>query len=157
MTKEKKQEYTLKITRANKSQMVEILYEILEEYLMDAKNSYDNNDKDGFHDYIIKATAVIKELNQSINWESDLARRFFSIYIYFQKELALADIYFDINRVEIIMRLVSKFKKTYEEVSKIDTSEPVMKNTETMYAGLTYGKESLVVHINGDRNRGYSV
>jgi len=157
MTKEKKQEYTLRISNANKTQMIEILYEILEEYLKDAIECKELSDREGFHGYLVKSQAVIRELIQSINRESEIAGKLFSLYIFFQKEISAADVAYDTERPKALIRLTEKLKSAYIELSKRDESGPVMKNAEAMFAGLTYGKESLVVHINTDRNRGYSV
>ena len=55
MTKELKQEYTLKITQANKTQLVVILYEMLLTYLEDAVSAHEKNDRAGFRDGIRKA------------------------------------------------------------------------------------------------------
>jgi len=41
MTKELKQEYTLRISRANKSELVVILYEMLIDYIDEAKENLD--------------------------------------------------------------------------------------------------------------------
>ena len=40
MTKELKQEFTLKISQANKSQLVVILYEMMLTYIGEAKQAY---------------------------------------------------------------------------------------------------------------------
>ena len=41
MTKELKQEYTLRITQANKTQLITILYEMLLVYVDDARTAYE--------------------------------------------------------------------------------------------------------------------
>ena len=48
MTKEMKQQFTLKITRANKSQLVVILYEMLLTYLDEAQSAHEKNDRSNF-------------------------------------------------------------------------------------------------------------
>ena len=45
MTKELKQEFTLRITQANKTQLITILYEMVLLYLEEAKAAIDADDK----------------------------------------------------------------------------------------------------------------
>lgn len=63
MTKELKQEYTLKITQANKSELIVILYEMLLLYLEEAEQGHEKEDKAGFRDGIRKARGCLKELD----------------------------------------------------------------------------------------------
>ena len=45
---------------------------------------------------------------------------------------------------------------SYKELEKKDFSEPIMGNTQTVYAGLTYGKYSLNEDVSAvSMNRGY--
>ena len=48
MTKEMKQNYTLRISQANKSELVVIVYEMLLTYIEDAKAAHANGDTEGF-------------------------------------------------------------------------------------------------------------
>ena len=45
MTKELKQEFTLRITQANKTQLITILYEMVLLYIEEAKEALDAEDK----------------------------------------------------------------------------------------------------------------
>ena len=46
MTNEKKQEFTLRVSQANKTEMLVIIYDIFLEYLEDAKKAKEKDDKD---------------------------------------------------------------------------------------------------------------
>ena len=48
----------------------------------------------------------------------------------------------DVN-LDSCERVISSLKDSFEEVSKQDTSGPVIENGQQVYAGLTYGKGSL--------------
>ena len=60
---------------------------------------------------------------------------------------------------ETVREVMGKLKEAFQEVAKQDYSAPVMKNTQQVYAGLTYGKGSLneVLLTGNDSNRGYRV
>ena len=97
MTNEKKQEFTLRITSANSTELIEILYEMLLEYVEDAKAAIEKNDINEIHDAIRKARGCLRELMESIDFEYDIAGYFMSLYAYVNKELLLAEIRKDVK------------------------------------------------------------
>lgn len=157
MTSELKQEYILKISQANKSGLVVIIYEMLLDYLSEAKEYIENENPDAFHDSIRNATGCLRELNNSINKEHEVANNLFSLNIYCMKELAKADLHYSKINIENVEKIIKKLYETMKITAKQDSSDPLMNNTHRVYAGLTYGKESLVVNINSESNRGYTV
>ena len=58
----------------------------------------------------------------------------------------------------IFIVMIQELKESYEQVSSQDTSAPIMQNTQTVYAGLTYGKTSLNVDLSDQgTHRGFRV
>ena len=55
--------------------------------------------------------------------------------------------------------MIKGLKESFEEVAKQDGSGPVMENTQQVYAGLTYGRDSLseVTMYGNMANRGFRV
>lgn len=156
MTDEIKQAYTLRISQANRSEMVVIIYEMLFMYIDEAQSALREGNKDAFHDAIRKCTACIRELCASINYELSVSSDLLSLYVYCMKLLAQADSHYlgeNLYNVELIM---NKLYDAQREVAGNDNSPAVMGNTQAVYAGLTYGKESLMVHLNGSSNRGFT-
>ena len=86
MTNEKKQAFTLRITSANSTELIEILYEMLLEYVDDAKAAIEKNDINEIHDSIRKARGCLRELMESIDFEYDIAGYFMSLYAYVNKD-----------------------------------------------------------------------
>lgn len=147
MTRELKQQYTLRISQANKTQMVVILYEMLLIYVEEAQKAYEQDDKAAFKEGIRKARGCVKELMESLHFEYEPARNLLQLYLYVSRELTLADIYNRTEELEHIKSVIEKLHGAYEEISKQDTSGPVMANTQTVYAGLTYGKNTLTENL----------
>lgn len=147
MTKEMKQQFTLKITRANKSQMVVILYEMLLTYLDEAQSAYKNNDRAEFRNGIRKTRACLRELMASLHYEYELAFRLLQLYLYADRELTRADIHNSIEELSHVRTVITKLHDAYAAVSGQDTSAPIMENTQTVYAGLTYGRDDLNVNL----------
>lgn len=156
MTKELKQEYTRKITQANKTELVVILYEMLLIYLDETESAHKNEDRDGFRDGIRKARGCLKELMASLHFEYELAMNLLQLYLYANRELAKADIRNSVEELQHVRATMEKLHDAYEKLSKQDTSGPVMANTQTVYAGLTYGKNSLTESLaDQGSNRGF--
>ena len=56
------------------------------------------------------------------------------------------------------MEMIQELKESYEKISMEDTSAPIMENAQTIYAGLTYGKDSLNVSLSDQgTNRGFCI
>ena len=145
MTKEMKQQFTLKITRANKSQLVVILYEMLLTYLDEAQSAHEKNDRAAFRDGIRKGRACLRELMASLHYEYEIAFRLLQLYLYADRELTRAEIHNSKEELSHVRTVMRKLHDAYETVSSQDTSAPIMENTQAVYAGLTYGKGNLNV------------
>lgn len=158
MTKELKQEYTLKITQANKSELVVILYEMFLIYLEEAVQAHDKGDRAEFQDGIRKARGCLKELMASLHLEYEPAMNLLQLYLYASRELARADIRNSTENLLHVKSVMTKLHDAYEEVSRQDASGPVMGNTQTVYAGLTYGKNTLTESLSDQgSSRGFRV
>lgn len=158
MTKELKQEYTLKITQANKTQLITILYEMLMIYMNEAKEAHGKEDRAGFREGIRKSRGCINELLASLNFDYELAVNFLELYLYVNRELARAEVR---NITEPLMnagKVIRRLHEAYEKLQAEDTSAPVMENVQTVYAGLTYGKNNLNENLTDQgADRGFRV
>lgn len=158
MTKELKQEYTLKITQANKTQLIAILYEMLLIYTGEAKEAYAGNDRVGFREGIRKARGCVNELLASLNFDYELVMNFLQLYLYINRELARAEVRNITEPLENTEKVVRQLHTAYEKLGEMDTSGPVMSNVQTVYAGLTYGKNSLTENLTDQGiDRGFRV
>ena len=157
MTNEKKQAFTLRITSANSTELIEILYEMLLEYVEDAKVAIEKNDIMEIHDSIRKARGCLKELMESIDFTYDIAGYFMSLYAYVNKELLLAEIRKDVTVFDNVKVVIEPLRDAYTQLSQLDKSEPVMQNTQKITAGLTYSRGNINESIEEQNNRGFYV
>ena len=158
MTREKKQELTLRITQANKTELIEILYEMILCYIEDAMAAHEDDDRPLFREAIRKTRGCFNELLASLNLEYELATCLLQLYLYCVKELALADVKNQTENLSHIVKVVEQLKDAYIELAKQDTSAPVMQNSQVIYAGLTYGRGELTENLTDQGpNRGYLV
>lgn len=158
MTKELKQEFTLRITQANKTQLITILYEMTLLYLQEAEDALDAEDKKAFKGAIRKIRDCMNELTMSLHLEYELARNLLQLYLYISRELVQASIHYEKENLEHIKFIIRQLHKAYKQIESQDESGPVMGNTQTVYAGLTYGRNTLTESINDPAgNRGFCV
>ena len=158
MTKELKQQFTLKISQANKTQMIVILYEMLLIYLEEAKQAHAEQDTEAFRKAIKRTKACLHELMASLHFEYEISRHLLALYGYADRQLTKADVRNSVEEIVPVESMIVKLHAAYETVSEQDISGPVMSNTQTVYAGLTYGKNSLTENLaDQGSNRGFCV
>lgn len=158
MKKEKKQEFTLRITRANKSQMIVILYDMVLTYLEDSLESFKNKNYKEYKWNIERAKDCIDELLNSLHMEYEIAGILKGLYFFYKRELTTAAIHNKQEMVLPVMQMIRELKESYEQIASQDTSAPIMENTQEIYAGLTYGKDSLNVNLSDQgSHRGFCV
>ena len=158
MTKELKQEFTLRITQANKTQLITILYEMVLLYLEEAEQSLAKDDKPAFKQAIRKIRDCMNELILSLHLEYELAQNLLQLYRYINSELVQANMHYEKENLHHIESIIKKLHGAYKQIETQDTSGPVMENTQTVYAGLTYGRNTLSENITDTAlNRGFCV
>ena len=143
MTQERKKEYTLRITQANKTQMITILYEMVLDYTKEARDAISIGDKDLANLKLGYAQSCIDELIRSVNLNIDLGKMLHQIYIFSKKELMICGINYSIHRIWKVEQNFRALHAAYKEIESEDTSAPTMENTQSVFAGLTYGKYSI--------------
>lgn len=158
MTKELKQEFTLRITQANKTQLVTILYEMALLYIEEAKEALDVGDKSACKAAVRKIRGCMDELTASLHLEYELAQNLLQLYLFIDKELTQTTLHFQKENLDHVEFIVSRLKAAYKQIEEQDASGPVMGNAQTVYAGLTYGRNNLTENItNQAANRGFRV
>lgn len=157
MTGEQIQKYTRKISDANATQIIVIVYEILETYIDDAIGAYNEKDFGAFSNNLKKACKCVSDLEEALDMQYEISANLLDIYLFVNKELSIASVTRDVETVSRIKTFITKLKKSFEELAKQDTSAPVMGNTQEVYAGLTYGKGTLTESTSMESNRGFTV
>ena len=82
MTKEVKQQFTLRISRANPTELVVILYEMAEQFLEEAKEAFAEENMVEYKEAIRKSRGCINELIQSLHMEYDPAPKLLKLYLF---------------------------------------------------------------------------
>ena len=158
MTDEKKKEFTRRLAQCNSSEMIVIQYEIFFSYLDDALAAFEAGGEP-FKQAIRHADAVLKRLQDSLNFKYELAGQLYPLYNYSRRQLALAQATHKKKPISNARNVMMKLYDAFAQIAAADQSEPVMHNAQTVYAGYTYGKNSLNEEMldGSASNRGFLV
>ncbi len=147
--------YSYRISQATRSQLVVITYDIITDYLNDAINKKDGSEyKESLH----MAMRGIDQLITGLDMDYEVSIQLYQLYNYMKRTLISVQVLIDCDRINEIISMLKKLRAAFLEVSRQDTSEPMMKNSEKVYSGLTYsrfGANETAQDTLG--NRGYKV
>lgn len=159
MTAEKQQEFSAKIVAANKSQLVVIIYDLFLEYLNEAREHFNSNKRKDFSKCVKNMRDCLSELISSIQCNNELAPNYAALYLFCNEQLDSSEIKYDIKYLEDVIPIITNLREGFLEAANTDTSKAVMENAQSIYSGLTYGRDVNPVEIMNDpsKNRGFLV
>lgn len=143
MNKEAIQSFTARITQASRSELVVILYEMTLAKIEEAEKSYVDNDLKNYDKELKGAQRYVSELMAALDYRYKISYELLSLYIYCNKHIIRAIVRQNPLTLQYAKAILKKLLIGFEEVSKADNSGPMMRNTQQIYAGLTYGKGTL--------------
>lgn len=159
MNKEAIKTFSYRISQASKTELVVIMYDMAQEYLKDAIQALNDDDKIGFCNNIRLVKRVIDELSSGLDMQYEIANELFVLYMQADKILIRCLARMDNEELDKVENMLNKLRESFYKLSKDDDSGPVLKNVQQVYAGLTYSSAGGSNEIYNDpvNNRGYSV
>lgn len=159
MQKEAVQAFTARITQASKSELIVILYEMILTEIKEAEEAFERKDMEAFDKGLKQAQKYLGELMAALDYRYKLAYDLASLYQYINERIINAMIRKKPDSLKSAVSVLQKLLIGFEGVSREDTSGPMMRNTQQLYAGLTYGKGTLnETYIDpNDGNRGFII
>jgi flagellar protein FliS len=159
MQKEAVQAFTARITQASKSELIVILYEMILMEIKEAEEAFEREDMEVFDKELKQAQKYLGELMAALDYRYKLAYELANLYQYVNERIINAMIRKKPDSLESAVSVLQKLLTGFEGVSREDTSGPMMRNTQQLYAGLTYGKGTLnETYIDpNDGNRGFII
>lgn len=157
MKKEEVQVFATRVTQASKSELIVILYEMILTELKEAKEAYDVEDLAAFEKGLKKAHKYVNELIAALDFNYKISYDLLSLYLYVNKRIITAIIKRNPISLDSAQSVLGKLLTGFEGVSQSDKTGPMMRNTQQLYAGLTYGKGKLnETYIDpSNRSRGF--
>ena len=152
-----KQDFTRRLNECNKSGLIVIMYDIFFAYTKEAKEAHANGEPEAYRSAIRNAQNAIDALRNALNFQYEISKNLHQLYVYCKNLLAKAMYQNKIDGIEEAEELLKRLYASFCEVAKTDTSGPLMKNTQQVYVGYTYGRTSLNESLMNDDHRGFFV
>lgn len=152
--------YQRRIASANKSELIVILYDIIIENLSLAKKAGEKGGKEEMRKRLRKAEAFVKELLSSLDTGYEISLRLASLYLFVNRQINFSIISGRQEEIAVATELLKKLRLSFDTLAKEDKSPPLMQNTEQLFAGFTYAKDSGLTETALDEasmKRGYRI
>ena len=143
MTKEEINQFSMRISQSNRTQIVVITYEIIINYLDSARKSIDNSNVTDFVRDVRKARQFVNELSSVLDFRYKISFELMNLYMFANECLLKSELRREDVDLEAVRDMMVKLRDSFETVSKQDNSKPVMQAREKVYEGLTYGKNGM--------------
>lgn len=140
MTKEQINEFSMRISQSNKTQIVVVTFEIIINYIDSALEAMHKDKTDDFVFNVKKARQFVNQLSTSLDFRYGIAVDLMNLYLFANDCLLKSELRKQNVELEAVKKIMEKLHASFEEVSRQDTSAPVMTGGEKVYQGLTYGK-----------------
>lgn len=138
MNAEQKQEYTRKISKANRTGIIVITFEIALDYLKEAEGISSKEDPQGFRLALKHASKCVEQLRACLNYDYHISLLLFRLYNYSLECIRRADYTLDASALEQPEKILKKLHDSFEKVQKEDASPAMMSGVQEVYDGLTY-------------------
>lgn len=157
MEKEKLQEFATRVSQANRSELVVVIYEATLASIAEGKEFLEKDKLPEARREIERAKGMIDELMRSLEMEYTISHYLRQLYIYAYHELCHGIALRQPELFDHAANILEGLLPSFREVAKQDTSPPVMENVQQIYAGLTYGRGNLneTIDVGVDAHRGF--
>lgn len=160
MKKEKIDDYSFKVTQANKTQLVVLVYDIVLDDINTAREEFAAGEIDQFVGTVKHGQRFVQELMRTLDCQYEIGLDLMTLYLHVNKMMIKAIIQRKPDALEGLEDVIGKLQKAFHEISRTDYSGPVMQSTEQVYAGLTYNKRDLsetYLDAGNQMKRGFTV
>ena len=146
------QEFATRVTQANPSELVVVIYEAAIASMKEGKKALCDQKIEEARKELERARGMLDELMQY-----SISHYLRQLYIFAYRELCQSVALRQPERVDHAMDILEQLLPSFKEVAKQDDREAVMQNVQSIYAGLTYGPGSLneTTAMGNGTNRGF--
>lgn len=142
MTKEQINEFSMRISQTNRTGLVVIIYEIIESYIDFALEALEIGDYEAFTFNIKKTRQFLNQLSSGLDFTYELSFELMNLYMFANECLVKSEVKRQNVNLSTVSKMISELRKAFEKISKEDKSGTLMKNSQKVYEGLTYGKNA---------------
>ena len=161
MTREEKSGFTNRITTANSTGIIAILFDMYLCYTDDAKTAIkkgrDEKNLKAYTAALRSASAVLRHLKGALDFKYEISGNLYAIYDFCERALARAMYSLNLKEIDDTIRVMDMIGDSFREIARNDDSPALMGHTEKVSAGFTYGRADVNETVNMDTNRGFFV
>ncbi|MDE7326653.1 MAG: flagellar export chaperone FliS [Lachnospiraceae bacterium] len=143
MDRERLKEFTFRVSQASRTELIVIMYDVILSDTKVARQALVEGDVAGYRSELKHAQRFLSELMGALDYQYDISYELLSLYSFANKSLIRASVSRDPALLDAVDKVVTGLRASFREIAAQDTDGPIMRNTEQVYAGLTYGKGCL--------------
>ena len=147
MTKEEMNVFSLRIANCSKTELIVITYDIIMNYVDSACSSYEKDDLDGVVFNLKKAKQFLNNLSSSLDFKYGISYELMNLYMYINNCLVRNIAKRNVENSDSIRSVINRLRESFDDISGLDNSGKVMKNSEQVYIGYTYGRTSTLNEV----------
>ena len=103
-----------------------------------------------------KCAEVVTHLQKDLNFDYKVSSNLYALYDYVKRNVSKSIYKADEEGLLEAKRIMDELGSAFDQIAKEDSSGPVMKNTQYVMAGITYGRETLNESLMGNQiSRGF--
>ncbi|MBR5637380.1 MAG: flagellar protein FliS [Pseudobutyrivibrio sp.] len=156
MNRDKISAFTLKIASSNGCGLISILYDIYEEYEKDALDNFAAGNADDAVAALRRCAEVVDHLQKDLNFEYKVSSNLYALYDYVKRNVSKSIYKANPEGLLEAKRVMDELGNAFDQLAKKDSSAPIMRNTQYVRAGVTYGREALNESLMGNgASRGF--
>ena len=158
MTREQIKDFTLRTSEANSCDLIVILYDCVLTDVSNARAAFKEGCTDAYRSDLGHAMRCLNELLRCLDFSVPLSYDLGSLYTFLNRQISYATAGNHLEALDIVDEVINRLRASFATIAKDDPNGPMMKNTQTVYAGLTYGKGFLnETYVDPrDYNRGFN-
>lgn len=142
MTEQQKKEFTRRIAQSNSTGLIIVLYDMALVYINDGLDCFDT-DRTACERELNRAKNCISEMIANLHFEVEISKNFHQIYLSMKKSVREGFSEHDRKKIETVRNNLTSLRDAYLKIAEQDKSEPVMAHTQSVVAGLTYGRTDI--------------
>lgn len=148
--------YQNRIVNAGRGQLLLITYELFLKEIDKSIEAIDNRNEEAYNQNMVKVHKYHRELTDTLDMSYEISRNLLSLYIYINKLLIQSSIKFDKEPLMEVKKIANILLEGFNQAAKGQNTQSLIKNSQTLYAGLTYGRGTLnETIVEGNKSRGF--
>lgn len=156
MENSQKQEFTRRISNSNRGEMIVIIYDIFFAYVKEARAAYEKQDKEAYRKSLRRAQQTVLQLKNGLDFHYEIAKELYPLYQFAAEQISSCFYRRDAEGLDAAEKVLRNLYVGFVEAAKQDTSEPLMKHSQQVVAGMTYHKGNLTEVLQDPNNsRGF--